>query len=350
MLAQTTNTDTQGAVSNTALESQSPVLEPMSAKVDWISLSFKVSGSRRLDKLIETIQDMLGISVFFDECRVKDDYTGRYQSFNCTLGCTFSYSSFDSNDVCNARLTLPGQFLADRKPWHIKRVCRRLRDDWAAVCTRIDLAVDDYAKQLDYQVIINATKNKDCVGFRSGKTVESYGTQLDGKTVYCGSRRSPKFARFYNKGEFDRFEIEYKQHLASAVFCDYLADLSPDSSLTLSSILRSSISFVNKRDRNLSRATDCDWWLSFQSRIVGSFHPLNLARPRPSLDRTLKWIHRSVSKSLLLMREALGELWMEKLIQLWEYEARGRTTAKDIDNLNQFRQHGFSLSDLMNMI
>jgi hypothetical protein len=51
-----------------------------------------------------------------------------------------------------------------------------------------------------------------------------------------------------------------------------------------------------------------------------------------------------------LMREALGDLWMEKLLQLWEYEAKSRITAKDIDNLNQFRQHGFCLSDLINMI
>jgi DNA relaxase NicK len=326
------------------------VVGAMTAKVDWISLSFQVSGSKRLDKLIEQIQDMLGISIFFDKVRIKDDFTGRYQSFSGTLGCTFSYSDGGDNQLYHARLTLPGQFLDDRKPWHIKRVMRRMRDDWHGTCTRIDLAVDDYAKQLDYDTIINATKNKDTVGFQRGKTIESYGGGREGRTVYCGTRRSPKFARFYNKGDFDRFEIEYKQHLASAIFCDYLDDFSPDSSLTLSSILRSSIGFVHKRDKNLSRATDCDWWVSFQSRIVGTFHPLNRPKPRPSLDRTLKWIHRSVSKSLLLMREALGDIQMEKLLQLWEYEARGRTTAKDIDNLNQFRQHGFSLADLMNMI
>lgn len=350
MLAQSTDKDTQGAVGNTALDSQPNALEPMSAKVDWISLSFKVCGSKRLDKLIETIQDLLGISVFFDEIKIKDDYTGRYNSFNCTLGITFSYSNLDNNQCCNARLTLPGKFLADRRPWHIKRVCRRLRDDWGAICTRIDLAVDDYAKQLDYRKIINATKNKDCVGFRSGKTIESYGTQSDGKTVYCGSRRSPKFARFYNKGEFDRFEIEYKQELASSIFCDYLDDFSPDSCFKLSSILRSSIAFVRKRDKNLSRAANCNWWDSFQARIIGIKHDFPPAKPRPSLDRTLSWIHRSVSKSLLLMREALGELWMEKLIQLWEYEARSRITDRDLDMLTQFRHHGFSLSDLMNMI
>jgi DNA relaxase NicK len=349
-MAQISQTITDIAVSNTAFESPRHVVGAMSAKVDWISLSFQVSGTKRLDKLIETIQDMLGISIFFDNYKIKDDFTGRYKSFGGSLGCTFSYTNGGNDELYHARFTLPGQLLADRKPWHIKRVCRRMRDDWGAVCTRIDLAVDDYAKQLDYDLIIDATKRKDGVGFQCGKTIESYGTSNDGRTVYCGTRRSPKFARFYNKGEFDRFEIEYKQGIASAIFADYLNDYSPDSSLVLSSILRSSIGFVIKRDKNLSRAHNCDWWDSFQDRIVGTFHPVKSPKPRPSLDRTLKWIHRSVSKSLLLMREALGEIHMEKLLQLWEYEARGRTTASDIDMLNQFRQHGFSLSDLMNVI
>jgi DNA relaxase NicK len=322
----------------------------MTAHIDWISLSFQVEGNRRLDKLIDTIQDMLGVSIFFDSYRVKDDYTGRYKTYCGTLGITFSYTNFGDNDVCNARLTLPGQFLADRKSWHIKRVCRRFRDDWNATCTRIDLAVDDYAKQLNYQDIVDATKHNQAVGFRCGKTIESYGTNQDGKTVYCGSRRSPKYARFYNKGEFDRFEVEYKQSFATSVFTDYLADYSPDSGIVLSSILRSSLSFAVRKDKNLTRAKECQWWANFKDRIVGTFHPVVGSKPRPSLDRTLKWIHRSVSKSLLLMREALGEIHMEKLLQLWEYEARARCTQKEADLLNQFRQHGFSLADLMNMI
>jgi hypothetical protein len=350
MLTQITDTAMLDADSNTALDSQSTVLAPMSAHIDWISLSFQVEGNRRLDKLIESIQDMLGISIFFDAYRVKDDYTGRYKTYCGTLGITFSYTSFSDNDICNARLTLPGQFLADRKPWHIKRVCRRFQHDWGATCTRIDLAVDDYAKQLNYQNIVDATKNNQAVGFRCGKTIESYGTNQDGKTVYCGSRRSPKYARFYEKAEFDRFEVEYKQSFASSVFADYLDDFSPDSRIVLSSILRSSLSFALRKDKNLTRSTECEWWTSFKERIVGTFHSISRPKPRPSLDRTLKWIHRSVSKSLLLMREGLGEIHAEKLLQLWEYEARGRCGLKEVDILNQFRQHGFSLADLMNMI
>jgi hypothetical protein len=350
MLAQSTATDTQGAVSNTALDSQTLVRPSMSAKVDWLSLSFQVAGSKRLDKLIETIQDRYGINIYFDKYKTQDTYAGRYQSFSGTLGCSFSYSGFDSNDICNARFTIPGQLLADRRTWHTKSLCRYLSHKFGAVCTRIDLAVDDYTRQLNYDKIIEASKNKDVVGVRTGKTIESWGSKTSGRTVYCGARTGAKYARFYTKGEFDRFEIEYKQGLATSIFCDYISDYSPSSSWILSSILRSSIKFVTKRDKNLSRATNCDWWDSFQDRILGSEHIFPPAKPRPSLDRTLKWIHRSCSKSLLLMREALGDLWMEKLLELWEYEARSRINAKDIDSLSQFRQHGFSLSDLMNMV
>jgi hypothetical protein len=350
MLTQITDKDTQGAVSNTALDSQTAWKPGMSGKVDWISLSFQIAGSKRLDKLIESIQDRYGVEFYFDAPKVKDTYAGRYTIYSGSLGCSFSHTSFGDNDVCNARLTLPGQLLDDRRTWHTKSFCRYLAHEFKAVCTRIDIAVDDYEKQLDYDTIINASKNKDVVGVRTGKTIESWGSKTAGRTVYCGARTSAKFARFYNKGEFDRFEIEYKQSLADSIFRDYNSDLSPSSSFLLSSVLRSSISFVVKRDKNLSRSVVCDWWSSFQDRILGTKHDFPPAKPRPSLDRTLSWIHRSVSKSLLLMREALGELWMEKLLQLWEWEARSRITSKDLDMLNQFKQHGFSLSDLMNMI
>lgn len=341
---------TDSAVSNTALKSHSPALAPLVAHVDWLSLSFVVNGSTRLDKVIHTIQELLQVSIFFDKYKTNDDFTGRYKTYSGSLGLSFGYSNFDSNDVCNARLTLPGEFLANRKPWHIKRVMRRLYHDFGARCTRIDLAVDDYARQLEHKTIEQASKNKEGIGFNCGKIIDSYGTSNDGVTVYCGSRRSPKFARFYQKNEFDRFEIEYKQHYASSIFTDYLACTTSDSSYLLSSILRSSISFAFKPDANLSRSTEHEWWVSFRDRITGEKINFRFSKPRPSLDRTLKWIHKSVSKSLLLMREALGEIHMGKLLELWEYEARARCDDKDNDRLKQFEIQGFSLSDLMNMI
>jgi DNA relaxase NicK len=349
-MAQINQKATECATSNTALNQQSSGLQPMPAIVDWISLSFKIEGSRRLDKLIDTVQELLQVSIFFDKYRVDDDFTGRYKTYSGSLGLSISYSNFGDNNICNARLTLPGQFLAQRKPWHVKRVMRRLRDDFGAVCTRIDLAVDDYSRQLDHKVIIAATKNKEGVGFNCGKTIDSYGTNNDGITVYCGSRRSPKFARFYQKSEFDRFEIEYKQHYATSIFTDYLADTSPDSCYLLSSILRSSISFAYKPDCNLSRSTERNWWLSFRDRIVGTNIKLSHVKPRPSLDRTLKWIHRSVSKSLLLMREALGSVDMEKLLELWEFEARLRCDRSDADRVQQFNLNRISLDELMSML
>jgi DNA relaxase NicK len=349
-MTQATKKATNSAASNTALNSQSTVIEPLSAKIDWISLSFKMQGNRRLDKLIYTIQELLQISIFFDKYKINDDFTGRYKTYSGSMGVSFGYSNFDNNDFCNARLTLPGHFLDNRKPWHIKRVMRRLRDNFGAVCTRIDLAVDDYTKQLNHKTIETAAKNKEGIGFNCGKTIDSYGTNSDGITVYCGSRRSPKFARFYQKDCFDRFEIEYKQHYANSIFVDYLDDSTPDSTYLLSSILRSSISFAFKPDSNLNRSIERDWWISFRDRIVGQYQKVSVSKPRPSLDRTLKWIHRSVSKSLLLMREALGNSDMEKLLELWEFEAKLRCDRSDSDKVSQFMLDKLSLNELMAML
>jgi Replication initiation factor len=349
-MTQATAKVTDNAASNTALNQQSPALESMGAKIDWISLSFKVNGSRQLNNLIEKIQDWLFISIFFDKYRLADDFTGRYKTYSGSLGVSFGYSNFDNDDICNARLTLPGHFLEQRSPWYIKTRMARFSKEFGAVCTRIDLAVDDYSKQLDHQTIVVASKNKEGIGFNVGKTIDSYGTSNDGITVYCGSRRSPKFARFYQKDRFDRFEIEYKQHYASSIFADYLADTTSDSSYLLSSILRSSISFAYKPDCNLSRSVEREWWVKFRDRIVGEFQKVTSSKPRPSLDRTLKWIHRSVSKSLLLMREALGESDMNALLKLWGFEAKLRCDQSDVDRLLQFSLNPLSLDELMAML
>jgi hypothetical protein len=68
------------------------------------------------------------------------------------------------------------------------------------------------------------------------------------------------------------------------------------------------------------------------------------------LDRTLKWIHRSVSKSLLLMREALGNSGMGKLLELWEFEAKLRCDQSDSDRILQFNLQKLSLDELMAML
>jgi Replication initiation factor len=199
-------------------------------------------------------------------------------------------------------------------------------------------------------VIIDASKRKDGVGFQTGKSIESYGNASAGRTLYCGTRRSPKYARFYNKGDSDRFEIEYKQALARAIFADYLSCCSPDSTFILTSILRSSISFAVRRDKNLTRANVHSWWADFQSRIIGGEHKFVRPKPRPSLDRTLKWIHRAVSKSLLIAREALGTDALNQLLELWEYEARARCDDSDIDKIRQFTLNPLSLNELMAVI
>ncbi len=341
---------TDGAASNTALNSQSTVLGIMSAKIDWISLSFRVNGSGRLNKLIECAQDWLDISIFFDKYRVNDDFTGRYKAFSGSLGVSFCYSNFDNNDFCNARITLPGEFLGSRAAWAVKKAMRKFSHEFGATCTRIDLAVDDIHRQLCHQTIINATKAKEGIGFNRGKTIDSYGGSNSGITVYCGSRRSPKFARFYQKDEFDRFEIEYKQQYASAIFADYLADSSPTSAYLLSGILRNSISFAFKPDSNLSRSIERDWWVSFRERIFGSNDKISVSKPRPSLDRTLKWIHRSVTKALLLMGEALGQINKSKLLELWEFEARLRCCQSDADRIAQFKLQELCIDELMAML
>jgi hypothetical protein len=50
------------------------------------------------------------------------------------------------------------------------------------------------------------------------------------------------------------------------------------------------------------------------------------------------------------MREALGNSDMEKLLELWEFEAKLRCDRSDSDKVSQFMLDKLSLNELMAML
>jgi DNA relaxase NicK len=209
---------------------------------------------------------------------------------------------------------------------------------WQFKCTRIDIAVDDPDKQLDYQHIIQATKDKNISGFQEGKYIESYGGDTPGMTVYCGARRSAKYARFYNKGDVDRFEIEFKLDLAHTIFIDYISSDTTRSSRLLATCLKSAISFIDKKDKNISRNTVFPWWESFISRIEGDCIKLPRVRIESSIERSMSWIQKSVSKTILKCKAALGAAEFQFNLDIWVADATQRITRLDNLHVMEYRQ------------
>lgn len=324
--------------SNTSLDSQDNN-DTMSAHVDWLSFSFQLNDKFVLDRLLETIQQLLQVTIAFDSGRViTDNSKETYTYYPTDYGVSVGYTSTLVDGIVKCRVTIPGQQLQRMDDWYVKHVCKKLHDDFGAKCTRIDLAVDDYSRSLDFGMIQDAILAGNIAGFNKAKFIESYGGSDSGKTIYLGTRRSPKYGRIYDRMAMTngmenciRFEVEYKQGMALAIFQDYIkADEDTGISL-LSGIIKSAFDFTIKKDKNLSRATRLLWWESFLGRIVGEIIKVVLPKKNRSIERTLSWLRRSVSKSILIANEVLGGDLFDTLMEVWKTEARNRIT--DLDRI-----------------
>jgi len=304
--------------------------------VDWLSISFEFESEYKLNSFIEYLECRLMLTFDFGSAKQSDNFSGKWVRYNSAEGCSIALNYCNSIERIQVRLLLSGDFLSKQVRYYIHRVSGELRTKWGGRCTRIDIAVDDPLKQIDYDCVIQAIRDKNVAGCNQGKLIESIGGEHPGRTVYCGSRRSAKYGRFYNKGEFDRFEVEFKLDMADSIFVDYISASSEDSGKILAGVLKSAFSFLDKISKNLDRNKVFSWWQEFLDRIEGT--PIEIARKKPvtSIERTLSWIHRSVSKAVLKCRTALGVEEFDKLLAMWAEESRQRITPMDNLHICQF--------------
>jgi DNA relaxase NicK len=303
----------------------------MTPFVDWVSLSIEASDRFKLDKIIEILQFRMLIEFDWFTSQLQDNYSGKWVRYSGTLGTTLALKYASDSDNISVRLTFPGQYIATCQQYEFKRSMEVLLRN-GAVCTRIDIAVDDRDKALSHCDIFEHVREFGGVGFESCKFIESIGGANPGKTLYCGARRSAKYARFYQRGDVDRFEIEFKLDLAHSIFVDYCAAHEQNRCAVLAGALKGAISFVYKTDKNLSRCKECSWWIEFLDRIVGEIAIYKRSKPVSSIHRSISWVERSVSKTLLKIKACLGSEGLDRLLGDCMESAKTRITS--LDNLH----------------
>ena len=204
-------------------------------------------------------------------------------------------------------------------------------------CSRMDVAFDDWSKSLDPTLIVASVEDGLYSGFRSASYIRNLGTA--GFTLYLGSRESESFCRYYNKdaesaGRIDsyRFETEYKGAKADFFWhCYATAATSVASIGVLSSISLSDVMFYSTKHKNLSRSVVSSWWSEFLSLrgCDGISYPPQM--PVSSIDRTIGWIRRQVSRSLGLVRRSMGSVNFDILLS--ELIADGEAKLRRMDDL-----------------
>jgi hypothetical protein len=344
--------------SNTGLDSQLGTERGklVEARIDALTILWTFSADCLVDRHLE---DWLGIKLDMEnsvprKIGVLWDYShvSPTGSIYCLrhaehgrIACRLALSGEDCGRLGNARLR-GFMVWADKNLLNLK-------------CSRLDLAIDDYSKKMQFQQIEDAIKGKNRSGFRNARTVRNHQRRFGGWTVYLGARQSEFMARIYDKfaeskGLIDshRWEAEIKGDTANALFPLLLEFPASEEGYQAKLIdyAIGKIKFIECIDKNIARCPLLSWWSDWLEFLSCVPKAVFVARFKPSLARTKQWLQKSVAKSLAMISDSLGAYYFPHFLE--ELLISGRERMQDIDKLRveDYKGHSHSYGDLMNPI
>lgn len=197
-------------------------------------------------------------------------------------------------------------------PVPFESLVQLLSDTPGSNVSRIDIACDDHSGALDMDVLIEKLLSND-INSRMTKrrvVIGFDGVDKDGSTIYIGSEKSAFRLRIYDKAleqgtkdHWIRVEMVLREKHANAFVAQIVQGV-PVGQLA-AAVLNDKFSFIDRDDSNISRCTQCSWWIDF----VGTLATLHLVtRPEPdhAVVRIDRWVYNQVAPSLAVLAETYG--------------------------------------------
>lgn len=213
-------------------------------------------------------------------------------------------------------------------------------------CSRIDLAIDDFSKHLNLNELQAACEDGNYAGFKECKATVNYGKKHNGWTMNLGARSGEKYIRIYDKfaeskGKINaiRFEAEISGKLSDKLF-SMLLEFPKDEVEYQKELINyavGTISFIEKLDKNLDRNMALGWWADWLVYLDCCPKKLHIRRFKTSINAKKRWIEKAVSKSLALLKDALGQVEMKRYMDLIIKEATQRYVQFDLMILEDYR-------------
>jgi hypothetical protein len=187
-------------------------------------------------------------------------------------------------------------------------------------CSRIDVALDDHEKQIPLSLVEQARRDRNYFNVRSTSVVISDDVISDerGQTIYFGSRQSEAMLRVYDKtveskGKQigNRWEVEFHDTKADDCLSEWLAGMAFDertANKLLVDLVLGTVDFRDrsKGDKNRKRCLPLGWFTEMCEMLAAVPVRLRVARPIPSMQRTVDYLKKSVAPSLAAMAKVLG--------------------------------------------
>jgi hypothetical protein len=246
----------------------------------------------------------------------------------------YNLPSEEGGQLGHCFLSFPATALNGIDIRDVWRMLLGLTTVWHFKATRFDVALDDYAKRITYEMLHDAARNKNYTGFRNPPVVHhSYDKmgQIVGWTFSFGNRLGDCVFRAYDKGtesegEIDsvRLEAEFHDELAQKVVADWVA-IEPQSfdefsPIYLANVVVGRITFIQRsKDKNISRMPILDWWQDILDEVgTGIRHTVKAVKT--TLEQKKEWITRQVSTQLAMFSKIMG---MKEFFSYLKAELKG---------------------------
>jgi hypothetical protein len=330
--------------SNTGLICEDPDLF---SRIDWLTFIVPVADSSTVYSLLQDIATQYKDSVEYSWERGQ--FIGRQfaNRANSTHGiCSQWNLPGENDDPGSLRISLSGGLLERCDVADTVRLIHRLAHIHGAKFNRIDLAVDDYSRAMLPEYIREANKAGNYTGYRNFiyMTDDKGDCHSAGWTIYLGSRESDRYIRYYNakfKHGIDafRYEVEYKGELANVIANAIANTIAKDNAkynssaiaktkvdATLSSmiceLIVGNISFIDRASGyRASRSAPLPFWHDFVTRMGGKGVRLSPPTVKPTMERAISWLERSVAGTLAMVSEYVGA---DKIAYIRSLAAAGR--------------------------
>lgn len=237
--------------------------------------------------------------------------------------------NYEDGLVCQVRVEIPGNPLSYINGDESWQLCRDLQA-LGLRCTRFDWAIDDYARGLLLEDILQACETH---SFARCRTIVPHIEYTAGKKILsgfsCGSRQSDKFVRIYDKeiesrGTEDyadciRYEAEFKGDYAERIFEEYAFASTVSEAFDLAAKYAiGCIDFIDRTNPHIDLCPVAPWWESFVN-AVGGKKRMRVSRVKSFAQKTeqiIAYHKRQVAKGLAILHECLGELRFSSHIKI----------------------------------
>lgn len=187
-------------------------------------------------------------------------------------------------------------------------------------CSRLDIALDDYNRQIDLEVVAAAAR---CYQFFGGKYSEIIDSgergNKRGLTVYLGSKKSSKRLRAYDKSvesggvkDCIRLESEHRKKKADELL-KLLLSTHKQGMAAVTRVMKSVVlgcfdfRIRTTDDLNKERSPRFPWWTAFLEYV--DVKPISISVPviTPTIQRSIDWIKKSVAPTIATLKSVLQE-------------------------------------------